>query len=257
MLPIGTCRLCQTENISLCASHIIPEFFYNRVYTKFHKFAAIAKDGDERLVVEQKGYRENLLCQTCETKLSRWERKLSQLSNEIVCDSYATCTASKVLNVDILTGVDYCGIKMAIISIFWRMSVANHSLFADYDLGPYANEFRRLLDQEQLPSGSEFPVLISKGLLDGNFLAGVLFPVGRGRYRNDLIIQSVVLNGIFFDCIMTKTRKIPDEIIEFSLQPNGRVLVPSREYDNLGLSLNDFSTRMKKNDVKGFFKRHA
>lgn len=257
MLPIGTCKLCQTPNVPLHASHIVPEFFYKRVYTKSHKFTAIPKDSDEHLSVEQKGYRENLLCQACETKLSKWEGKLSQLANEIACDSYITCTASKIENIAILTGVDYSSIKMAIISIFWRMSVANHKLFASYDLGPYANKFRTLLDQEQLPSGTEFPVLISKGLLDGNFHAGILFPVGRGRYNNDLIMQSVVLNGIVFDCIMTNTRKIPEEIMEFSLQPNGRVLVSSRPYDELGLNLNDFSKRMKKEDVKGFFKRHA
>ena len=258
MLAIGTCKLCQRPNVDLRASHIVPEFFYKRVYTKSHKFTAIAKEEfDDHLAVEQKGYRENLLCQPCETKLSKWEGKLSQLMNEITSDSYTSFTAARISNVIILSGVDYPSIKMAILSIFWRMSVTSHRLFDNYDLGPYADELRRILNQDLLPTGDEFPVLVSKGLLDGEFHAGILFPVGRGRYGNNLIMQSVVLNGVVFDCIMTSTKAIPEEITEFSLQPNGRVLIASRPYEELGLNVGDFSARMKNADVKSFFSRHA
>jgi hypothetical protein len=70
-------------------------------------------------------------------------------------------------------------------------------------------------------------------------------------------MQSVVLNGLVFDCVMTDTRTIPEEIVEFSLQPNGRVLIPSRPYEEFGLNVGDFSERMKKVDVKSFFARFA
>lgn len=257
MLPIGICKLCLTPNVPLLGSHIVPEFFYKRIYTKSHKFTAIAQDAGERLAVEQKGYREHLLCRVCETKLSKWEGKLSQFSNEIIADAFTTCVASKIGNVTCLTGVAYSSMKMAVISIFWRMGIASQSIFESYDLGPYSDEFRQILDKNRVLSKTEFPILISKGLLDGQFLPGILFPVGRGRYDNNLIMQSVVLNGIAFDCMMTSTRAIPNEVLEFSLLPTGRVLIPARPYEELGMNVGDFSKRMKKEDVKSFFAKYA
>jgi hypothetical protein len=257
MLPIGQCKLCHTPNVPLLRSHIVPEFFYTKIYTKSRKFTAVAQDLGERLAVEQKGYRESLLCQACETKLSKWEGKLSQFSNELTTDVFTTCAASKIANVTCLNGVDYSNVKMAVLSIFWRMSLASHSIFKSYDLGPYTEEFRQILDQDCLPSEAAFPILIAKGLLDGQFLSGILFPVGRGRYGNNLIMQSVVLNGIVFDCIMTSTRSIPEEILAFSLLPSGRVRVPSRPYEELGMNIGEFTQRMKKEDVKNFYAKYA
>lgn len=257
MSSIGSCKLCRTPNAALRDSHIVPEFFYKRIYTKSHKFTVVGQDKGERLAVEQKGYRESLLCQVCETKLSKWEGKLSQLSTELTTDVFTTCTASKISNVTCLSGVDYYNIKMAVLSIFWRMSLASHPIFKSYDLGPYAEEFRQILDQDCLPNETAFPILIAKGLLDGQFLSGILFPVGRGGYGNNLIMQSVVLNGIVFDCVMTSTRSIPEEILAFSLLPSGRVLVPSRPYEELGMNIGEFTPRMKKEDVKNFYAKYA
>ena len=70
-------------------------------------------------------------------------------------------------------------------------------------------------------------------------------------------MQSVVLNGIVFDCFMTRTRAIPDEVMEFSLQPSGRVLIPSRSYEQLGMDIGEFSKRVKSADVKNFYKKYS
>ena len=227
MPTTGMCELCRTPDSILLGSHIVPEFFYKRVYTKTHKFTAIALDEEERLAIEQKGYRENLLCATCETKLSQWEGELSRFVAQVISDSYTTCNSKQVGIVTVVNGVNYSSVKMAVLSIFWRMSIAQHKLFSVYKLGPYEEDFRRLLDQQKVPAVTEYPILLSKGMFDGSFLPGILFPMDRGRYEGNLIMQSVVLNGIVFDCFMTRTRTIPKEVVEFSLQPSGRILIPS------------------------------
>ena len=257
MSPIGTCKLCLTSNIPLLGSHIIPEFFYKKIYTKSHKFTAVAQHLGEHLAVEQKGYRQHILCQVCEKKLSKWENKLSRFSNELIADVFTACKFANIGDVSFITGVDYYSVKMAVISIFWRMGVASQPIFNLYKLGPYSEVFRKILEQDRVPNETEFPILISRGLLDGQFLPGILFPVGRGRYDNSIIMQSVVLNGIVFDCVMTNTRAIPQEILEFSLLPIGRVIVPSRPYEELGMNIGDFSERLKKNDVKSFYAKYA
>lgn len=253
---VGTCRLCLAAQVDLRASHIVPEFFYRRVYTKSHKLAAISKDSNDRLAVEQNGYREHLLCQCCETKLSKWEGKLSQLINEISNDVYGSCTVKRIANVISLSGIEYHSIKMAVLSIFWRMGIASHNLFFNYILGPYAEKLRLLLNNDISPTRTEFPVLISKGLIDGVFQTGILFPAGRGRYDNALILQSVVLNGIVFDCVMTDTRTIPEEIVTFALDPAGHVMIPSRPYEELGFNVGEIAARMKSNHVTSFFARY-
>jgi hypothetical protein len=72
-LPIGNCRLCQNTSIELQRSHIIPEFCYTRVYTSQHKIKAFSIKEENDLEIEQKGYREYLLCSECELKISKWE----------------------------------------------------------------------------------------------------------------------------------------------------------------------------------------
>lgn len=257
MPTTGTCALCRTPASTLLGSHIVPEFFYKRVYTKTHKFTAIALDEEEHLAIEQKGYRENLLCAACETKLSKWEGELSRFVAQVISGSYTTCSASQVDDVTVVNGVDYASVKMAVLSIFWRMGIAQHKLFASYDLGPHEEYLRSLLDQEKVPVATEYPILLSRGIFEGSFLDGILFPIGRGRYGGSLILQSVVLNGIVFDSFMTRTHAIPKEVMEFSLQPNGRVFIPSRSYEQLGMNIGEFSKRMKSTDVKNFYAKYS
>ncbi len=54
------------------ASHIIPEFIYSPIYDDKHRMVLL--ETDERYAsFQQKGIREHLLCQDCETKVSKWE----------------------------------------------------------------------------------------------------------------------------------------------------------------------------------------
>ena len=58
------CRLCRRES-NLRFSHILPEFFYLPMYDELHRTMSVSSDEKEKLV--QKGFREYLLCQECET----------------------------------------------------------------------------------------------------------------------------------------------------------------------------------------------
>lgn len=256
MPTIGTCALCKNPASALQGSHIVPEFFYKRVYTKSHKFTAISLNEDERLAIEQKGYREDLLCQDCETKLSKWETVLSQFVTAVVSDNYTNFSTTRDGPVTVVDGVNYSSVKMAVLSIFWRMSISKLTLFSNVHLGPYEETFRRLLDTEQVPSTTEFPLWIAKATLDGKFLPGILFPMSRGKYGLHWSMQSVVLNGILFDCLMTQKPNVPEEFEKRSLQSNGRAFILIQSYENLGLNLGDFSKRMKAKDVKRFYQKY-
>jgi len=71
--------LCK-EDAKLCNSHILPEFFYLDLYEEKHRTLQITKENEKYI---QKGIREYLLCQQCETKLSRYEKYAKELIHEI------------------------------------------------------------------------------------------------------------------------------------------------------------------------------
>src|SRR4051794_32678372 len=66
------CRLCGS-NDELRDSHIIPEFMYQPLYDDKHRAFSVSIDGTAKESVIQKGLREKLLCQVCETRLSKLE----------------------------------------------------------------------------------------------------------------------------------------------------------------------------------------
>ncbi len=64
------CKLCR-KSAKLSFSHILPEFLFAPIYDDLHRTMLVSSSEKEKLV--QKGVREYLLCQECETKLSRYE----------------------------------------------------------------------------------------------------------------------------------------------------------------------------------------
>lgn len=106
------------------------------------------------------------------------------------------------------------------------------------------------------PGGTDYPILISRGVLDGALLSGLLYPMGPGAYGEDLTLQSVMLNGVVFECIMTRNGTVPNEIVSFALQPDGCVAIAERPLESIGLDLAAPSQRMKQPDVKAFFARY-
>jgi hypothetical protein len=79
---IGTCRLCLSENCELRNSHIISEFNYTSCYDDKHRFYELSRDAPKKKKFVQKGFRERLLCQGCETTLSRWENYAKEIIHD-------------------------------------------------------------------------------------------------------------------------------------------------------------------------------
>ena len=236
-------------------SHIVPELVYKRVYTRKHKFLPVDRT-DESIPFEQKGYRERLLCQSCETKLSRWEGTLGNLIEDVVNLTSNSIKFQSVGRCHVLAGINYDHIKKAVLSIFWRMSISSLEIFSGYQLGPYEGKIKHILHNDSVISEDDFPVLISRCELNWSFQDVMFFPVGRGRYAGKYIMQTVVLNGIVFDMLMVEGKSIPKEISLFSLRSQGQVIISTRNYEELGLSLDKFAHRMRQSDVSDFFKKY-
>jgi len=146
-IQLAACRLCGTHT-KLCESHIVPEFCYS--YEKSgHKRYALeclvpATGGLPKTRKIQKGYREYLLCLACEKAINKYEKV------------FWTFWKTKILSIPsftpgkdfVIRGIDYHSIKLFILSVFWRASVAE--LFHEtIPLGPYAEKLRLILFEDK------------------------------------------------------------------------------------------------------------
>lgn len=147
---IGSCQYCPAKNIELQRSHIIPEFCYKRVYTRKHKLKSFSIQKNSSLKMEQKGYREYLLCSTCEGIFSKWEDSLSQFMEDIISGNQKKLTTIKIKEFEVIRGFNYEHIKRAILSILWRLGISTLPVFEQYDMGPYQSKLKKYFDQVQV-----------------------------------------------------------------------------------------------------------
>ena len=173
---VHSCRLCLEQN-PLQESHIIPEFFYKRLYDSKHRFLIISTDSDRKNSQKQKGLRERLLCFDCEQKLSVFENygKRILLDGRRKIDFVSTGTMK-------ISPVDYRLARLFADSMLWRMSVSQNQFFSGFSLGVHEEKFRSSIrDQNALPHNS-FPCRI-----EAHFEAG--------RFLRDYIAQPEIVNG--------------------------------------------------------------
>lgn len=145
------CKLCGS-NSKLCNSHILPEFFYLDLYEE-HKTLQITKDGEKIL---QKGIREYLLCQQCETKLSRYEKYAKELIQRI-----PAFPINNDLGFLYSEDVNYPKFKLFQLSMLWRAGISTHKAFAQVSLGPHEEKIRKMLYEENPGKVSDYGCLMS------------------------------------------------------------------------------------------------
>ena len=131
----GKCKLCGKDNIDLCDSHIIPEFAYEPVYDSKHRFIDFSEDPKTCAHFEQKGIMEYLLCNGCETLLSKYENDLSGFIYNYNVTKNDVYPFSEFYS--IITNIKYDSVKLAILSIIYRLAVSKFPQYDGYQLDSY------------------------------------------------------------------------------------------------------------------------
>ena len=139
MSNVATCRLCQNER-ELRRSHVLPEFLYGAAYDEKHRLLLVPGTADKKPSLEQKGLRERLLCQECETRLSTYERHARHVLFET--DSFSMTDEPKRI---VVHGVDYRLFKLFQMSLIWRAGVSSLTMFSKVELGPHEEKLRLAL----------------------------------------------------------------------------------------------------------------
>lgn len=156
----GVCKLCGNTEV-LRESHILPKHAYKQaILHNAHprtKIVQALPGGTEVDDKRQDGFKEHLLCDTCEGKLSKWETyACRKLFNRPLPS--ASIISGKIE----LTGIEYQPIKLYLLSLLWRAGVANSNFFKCVKLGPHADRLRKMLLAEDPGDPRDYGCLLMK-----------------------------------------------------------------------------------------------
>jgi hypothetical protein len=150
----GLCKLCGRLS-KLCCSHIVPEFCHKQVYDNKHRglSANVRGKGGPPVRYIQQGYREHLLCASCENHISRYEHNFQQFWYG---PNGLPAKVDPKRQFEILRGANYAPFKLFHLSVLWRASV---SVFCKgVDLGPYEPKIREMLLRNDPKGPAHFPL---------------------------------------------------------------------------------------------------
>ncbi len=140
-MKLGVCRLC-LKNKEIVRSHVFPEFFYKPVYDEQHKFVSLSSNSKHKLKSFQIGFREHLLCKTCETQISRYENYVKKL---LLKDGKYKIEGNNTI---LVLKYDYRLFKLFGLSLIWRFHISSKDHFKDVNLRLHAEKIRQMLVNE-------------------------------------------------------------------------------------------------------------
>lgn len=235
------CKLCKKESV-LRHSHILPEFFYLSLYDESHRTLEISL-GETKII--QKGLREYLFCQECETKLSRYENYAATLIRQI---SKLPKDASERFLYS--NNMNYSLFKLFQLSILWRASISTNFVFKKVTLGTYQKEIIRQMLNEEKPGKSTDYGCIMMIMLNTEILHKVLIapiPIDPNPFGGFPLYKFAVgsITWLFF----ASSYFFDPRAEEFFVQENGtlKIWLATDEKStilNIGKILHDF----KKNE---------
>lgn len=153
---ISRCRLCHNEG-KLRLSHVLPEFLYKQLYDNKHRSVGLKRSPGARHDVLQQGLREYLLCGTCESRLSKYEKYAAKILR-----SLPDTSAEKAGAVVFVRNVDYSKFKIFQMSLLWRAGVAEQPSFAEVKLGPHEPWLRAMLSAGDAGKPWEYPCVLAR-----------------------------------------------------------------------------------------------
>jgi hypothetical protein len=167
LAPTGTCALCQTADVELIDSHIVPRWLYKRV-AEFHPEAgsSLVEVSDGNALLQSKQTKDFLLCGNCENLLSKSETYAAQVVLQPddtfpLLDRAQSLYDNDSLKIVSVNEFDTAKLTHFAVSVFWRADVAQIEPIVH--LGGDLKAFREyLLDRVSLPASADLIVTLIK-----------------------------------------------------------------------------------------------
>lgn len=211
------CALCGME-ATLRKSHVIPEWLYTPLYDRIQRYHVINAGlvADSRF--EQKGFRECLLCQSCETKFSVYER----YARGVLFGGQEITVVKHGDGIE-LRGLDYMKLKLFQLSLLWRPGVARQDFFSKVNLDRDEEPIRKMLLGGDPGKSSEYGCVLMPLVSEGSALVDLILqpvPVKSGKFDG----YRFVFGAHAWIYIFGDGRSFP--FSNFCLQEDGRLFIP-------------------------------
>jgi len=227
---VGICKLCGASS-KLRKSHILPEFCYQRLYDPLHRYNIVSNDPSVQIGQQQKGLRERLLCQDCESKFSRWET----YSSSVLRGSVKGVRSGDSI---FLEGLNYAHLKLFLLSLIWRAGVSTQRVFQETKLGEHEDIIRRMLLDERPGDPSTYGCLVYSVTIDGYRFCDVIYGPQPCLLENILSYRVMVSGMLFVYFISATPLKI--EILKKFLNKAGQLQVEEKDISEIPF-LNDLA----------------
>lgn len=226
------CKLCLKDK-ELRNSHILPEFMYQSLYNldvkRFNSFEInLDKIEDSKKQILQKGIREYLLCQSCETLLSRYEKYASEtLYSKNLNNKTFIVEAKQTPDQNFFTydyaGFNYKDFRIFLLSILWRLIISKSFKTPDIECG-LIEELRVAILNENPLQYDQFGCLVQsifykKGQLVKGF---ILSPYMTGK-NNEIL--NILVDGFMFSFFLNNQT---EKDKTFFLKEDGTMIVFGR-----------------------------
>ena len=238
------CALC-AEPRELRSSHVIPEFLYSEMYDEKHRFRVISTLTEDRPKQMQKGLREPLLCEECESQLSAPERYAS-----LVLSGQIPTTSSRTGNLIEVTGLDYAKFRLFGLSILWRAHVAKSQFFAAVDLGPHAHELRRMVRDSDPGSPGKYGFFLSPLTMEVESTKGLIVEPTKSRLGDNRCYR-FVFGGIVWAFVVS-SHSAPPLFERAFINREGRMLMLVSELRDTTFVLEAMQRALNKEQKNAF-----
>ena len=214
------CALC-LQDVELRRSHIIPEFLYETLYDDKHRLQVLSIIPDQSNWREQKGLRERLLCNTCEQRLSVWERYASLVLKGGIELIYRTEG-----NLVHIADLDYAQFKLFQISVLWRAGVSSLPFFENVQLGKHAETLRRLLLAGDPGSSERYGCFMFGLKHEAQAFTGVIMQPGKVRLHGHTAYRFVF--GGFLWVMLVSSHDLGAPLNQCTLSADGETALQIR-----------------------------
>ncbi len=219
------CALCLQPK-ELRRSHIIPEFLYKSLYDDKHRLHVLSVIPDQVNSIEQKGLREPLLCETCETRLSLWERYAS-----LALQGGIELTFRREGNLVFVSGLDFEKFRLFQLSILWRAGASRLQFFERVQLGPHAETLRKLLLTGDPGSPNKYGCLMFGVKHEGAAFTQVIMQPNRLRLLDQPAYRFMF--GGFVWVFLVSSQDLAPPFSQAILKRNGDALFLIREANEM------------------------
>jgi len=219
------CRLC-LEEVKLCNSHIVPEFFYEQqaLYDEKHRFKVLSTKSDDSPKNHQKGIREKLLCKACEGKFSRWENYARRV---IFGGRPSEISHHSRRGIECI--IDYRRFKLFQLSILWRVGISTRKEFGEVALGEHEAVLRKMLMDERPGSTAEYGCAMLHTSAHPNITSNTIHCMGMAEV-DGIKMVSLLLADCFWFFFLSRSALDSRQAALF-LQETGHLRILKTEAD--------------------------